>query len=170
MEQIVVGMAECRVADAAGQALVTFALGSCIALAVYDPATRVGGLLHFMLPDSSIDPERGRQNPYRFADTAIPLLLADVEARGAARRRLVAHAAGGARMIGDDRVFDIGRRNYEALARETARAGLPLRGVVVGGGVSRNLRLEIGTGRIWLWEGGMGRYGGEPKNQGADRR
>ena len=154
MEPIVVGIAECRVADVHGQTLTTFALGSCIALAVYDPLARIGGLVHYMLPHSSIDPARGRLNPCLFADTAIPALLASVGERGAARHRLIAHAAGGARMLDDDRVFDIGRRNYEALQREMAGAGVSLRQTAVGGAVSRNLRLEIGTGRIWLWEGG----------------
>jgi chemotaxis protein CheD len=170
MDQIVVGIAECRVANTTGQALVTFALGSCIALAVHDPLAGAGGLLHFMLPDSSIDPERGRQNPAMFADTAIPALLDAVASLGASRQRLVAHAAGGARMVRDERVFDIGRRNYDALRRVLAAAGVPLKGVAVGGMVSRNLRLEIGTGKIRLWEGGKLGYGGEPKNPGADRR
>ena len=64
MDQIIVGMADCRVAEGAGQVLATFALGSCIGLAIYDPQTKVGGLLHYMLPDSSIDPARGKANPY----------------------------------------------------------------------------------------------------------
>jgi chemotaxis protein CheD len=170
VDQIVVGMAECRVAGIQGQALVTFALGSCIALAVHDPVAGAGGLLHFMLPDSSIDPARGRQNPCMFADTAIPALLDAVAALGASRKRLTAHAAGGAHMMGDERLFDIGRRNYDALRREMAAACVPLRGVAVGGTVSRNLRLEIGTGKIRLWEGGTLDYDREPKDPGADRR
>jgi chemotaxis receptor (MCP) glutamine deamidase CheD len=83
---------------------------------------------------------------------------------------LVAHAAGGARMMGDDRVFDIGRRNAEALRLHTDAAGIELRRAVIGGAVSRNLRLEIGTGRIWLWESGALGYVGRPKNASSDRR
>jgi chemotaxis protein CheD len=154
MEQIVVGMAECRIGDTPGQRLTTYALGSCIALTVHDPVAGVGGLLHFMLPDSCIDPERARQNPSVFADTAIPLLLESVGRRGAVRGRLILHAAGGARMIGESRVCEIGRRNYEALRRELAKAGLSLMAQSIGGAVARNLRLDIGTGKIWLWKGG----------------
>ncbi len=58
--------------------LATYALGSCIGLSVYDPKAAVGGLLHYMLPDSAIDPARSRQNPYMFADTGIPKLLEQV--------------------------------------------------------------------------------------------
>ena len=170
MEQIVVGMAECRVANGPHQTLATFALGSCVALAVHDPIARVGGLLHFMLPDSAIDPDRGRQNPSMFADTAIPALLAAVVRLGANPRRLVAHAAGGARMMGDERMFDIGRRNCEALRRHVDAAGIDLRRSLTGGEVSRNLRLEIGTGKIWLWEGGAKGYVAQSKDAGFDRR
>ncbi len=162
MEQIVVGMADCRVADASGQVLATYALGSCIGLTLHDPVAAVGGLLHFMLPDSAIDLNRARQNPCMFADTAIPLLLGEIISRGGAIRRIVAHAAGGARMMGEGRLFEIGRRNYAALRRELARCGLSLASEAIGGAVSRNLRLEIGTGRIWLWEGGRRPYAGKP--------
>ena len=55
MDQIVVGMADCRISDTPGQVLATYALGSCIGLAIHDAKAGVGGLLHFMLPDSSID-------------------------------------------------------------------------------------------------------------------
>lgn len=158
MEQIVVGVADCRVADGADEALTTYALGSCIALAVHDPVARVGGMAHYMLPDSNLEATR-RDNPYVFADTAIPLLLERVEARGADRRRLQAHAAGGARMIGGDTLFEIGRRNEEALRRELARAGLRLETESIGGVRSRNLRLAIGTGHVRIWESG-GRHAG----------
>ena len=170
MEQIVVGMAECRVGSAHGQMLATFALGSCVAVAVHDPEAGVGGLLHFMLPDSSIDPSRGRQNPCMFADLGIPALLDDLAKLGAARGRLVAHAAGGAQMMGDERIFDIGRRNCEAARRHLDAAGIEVRRSIVGGSVSRNLRLQIGTGRIWLWESGALGYAGHPKNASPDRR
>jgi chemotaxis protein CheD len=170
MEPIVVGMAECRFAYQNGQRLVTYGLGSCIALAAHDPVARVGGLLHFMLPDSAIDPERGRKVPWMFADLAIPTLLDTLLRRGAAKPRLEAHAAGGARMLAESGGFEIGRRNHEALRRHLAEAGVRLLSEAVGGSVSRNLRLEVGTGRIWLWEGGKGRHGGQPKDTGVDRR
>ncbi len=153
MEQIVVGMADCKVSADAGQILATFALGSCIALTVFDPRAGVGGLLHYMLPDSIIDPARGQQNPYRFADTGIPKLIEEVFARGASKRLLVAHAAGGASIMDPNNVFDIGRRNHLALRKILWKAGVLLSGEAVGGGSSRTVRLEIGTGRLWLQEG-----------------
>src|SRR4051812_19966375 len=141
MDQIVVSMGEYRLADTPGQVLTTYALGSCIALTAYDPVRAIGGLLHFMLPDSSIDPERARSKPSMFADTAIPLLLNELRRRGALQPRLVVHIAGGARMIGENRSFDVGQRNYEAVRRGLARAAVSIAGESIGGAVARNLRL-----------------------------
>ncbi|MEO8369924.1 MAG: chemotaxis protein CheD [Candidatus Solibacter sp.] len=154
MEQIVVGMADCRVGNVAGQVLATFALGSCIGLVVYDPQAGVGGMLHYMLPDSGIDPVRSRANPYMFADTGIPKLLEQVCGQGASRRRLVAHASGGASIMDPQAIFDIGKRNYLALRKILWKTGILLAGEAVGGGNSRTVRLEIGSGRLWLQENG----------------
>jgi len=168
MEQIIVGMADCRIGDTAGQVLATYALGSCIGLAVYDPKATVGGLLHFMLPDSTIDPARGRENPFMFADTGIPRLLEQVCGRGASRRRLVAHAVGGAQMMDQENVFEIGKRNYLALRKILWKAGVLLQGEVVGGVNSRTVRLEIGTGKLWLQEAGVSReLGSSPSQKGG---
>jgi len=157
VDQIVVGMADCRVADAPGQVLATFALGSCIGLTAYDPNSKVGGLLHFMLPDSTIDPPRGRANPFMFADTGIPLFLDRLCGHGASKRRLIAHAFGAAQMMDEQNVFEIGKRNYLATRRILWKAGILLQGEAVGGTVSRTVRLEIGTGKILLQEGGQKR-------------
>jgi chemotaxis protein CheD len=152
MEQIVVGISDCRVGDANGQVLTTYALGSCIGLAVHDAEAGVGGLLHFMLPDSSIDPAGARENPCKFADTGIPLLLAEAYRRGALKRRLVVTAAGGAQMLDPQNFFDIGRRNYQAMRKLLWKAGLLLHAEAIGGDRSRTVRLEIGSGRFWLQE------------------
>ena len=164
MEQIVVGMSDCRVGDAPGQVLATYALGSCIGLAVHDPDAAVGGLLHFMLPDSTIDPAGGKANPCKFADTGIPLLIAEVCRRGASKRRLVVAAAGAAQMLDPRSFFDIGRRNYQAMRKLLWKAGLLLQAEAIGGDRSRTVRLEIGSGRFWLQEAA-----GEPRELVAGR-
>jgi chemotaxis protein CheD len=149
-----VGMADCRIGDAPGQVLATYALGSCIGLAVHDAKAGVGGLLHFMLPDSAIDHERGRENPWMFADTGIPMLLDRLCARGASKRRLTVRAAGGASMMDQENVFDIGRRNYLAMRKILWKAGVMVHGEAVGGIRSRTVRLEIGSGKFLIQEGG----------------
>jgi chemotaxis protein CheD len=147
-------MADCQVSKTAGQVLSAYALGSCIGLSVHDPRATVGGLLHYMLPDSAIDAGRSGARPYMFADTGIPKLLDEVCGHGALRRRLVAHAVGGAQMINDSMTFDIGKRNCLALRKVLWKFGVLLAGEVLGGGSSRTMRLEIGSGRVWLLEQG----------------
>ncbi len=150
MRPVVVGVADCRVSSDPETVLVTYALGSCIAVAVYDEAARVGGLLHFMLPESGIDPEKARRNPYMFADTGIPLLFRMAYELGAQKRRMVVRAAGGAQVMDDGGVFNIGRRNYLAMRKILWKAGVLVHGEAVGGTVSRSLRLEVATGTLWL--------------------
>jgi chemotaxis protein CheD len=154
VDEIVVGIADCRIGKVPGQVLATYALGSCIGLTVHDPGSGVGGLLHFMLPDSTIDSARGRTNPYMFADTGIPLLLAAVCEQGASKRRLVVQAIGAAQMMDPKNIFEIGKRNYQAMRRILWKAGILLQGEAIGGMKSRTVRLEIGSGRVWLHEGG----------------
>ncbi|MBL8223671.1 MAG: chemotaxis protein CheD, partial [Bryobacterales bacterium] len=72
----------------------TYALGSCIGLMVYDPVVRIGGLLHFMLPESSISPLKAVRNPFLFADTGIPLLFRAAYRLGAEKDRMTVCAVG----------------------------------------------------------------------------
>jgi chemotaxis protein CheD len=147
---VVVGMADCRASADPGRVLVTYALGSCIALVVHDPAARVGGMLHFMLPDSALDAQKAQRNPWMFADTGIPLLLRAVREAGASSRRLAAYAAGGARVNDEGGIFNIGKRNALAMRKLLWKEGLMLREEELGGAVPRSVRLEIGSGRCLL--------------------
>ncbi len=151
---VVVGMADCRLSGDPEDVLATYALGSCIAVAAHDPVARVGGMLHYMLPDSAIEPEKARLNPWMFADTGIPLLFRKLYALGAARRRLLVCAAGGAQVTDEQCIFNIGKRNALALRKLCWKSGILLRQAELGGAVSRSVRLEIGSGRCWLWTAG----------------
>lgn len=157
MNRLVVDMADCKVSANSGDVLITYALGSCIGLAMYDPAARVGGLLHFMLPDSSLDAARAEANPYRFADRGVPALLETVCARGAERRRLRIAVAGAAEIMDPGELFNIGKRNRAALHRILWKEGLLIAAESVGGTAPRTLGLEIGNGRCFL------RAGSEPE-------
>jgi chemotaxis protein CheD len=170
VDQIIVGMADCQIADGVEKVLATYALGSCIGLALYDPQTKVGGLLHFMLPDSTIDPARGKANPYMFADTGIPLLVEQVCGRGALKRRLIVRAAGGAQMMDQENIFEIGKRNYLAMRKILWRSGVLLHAEAVGGVRSRTVRLELSTGKFFLLEGGEQRelVATSPRREGGN--
>jgi len=149
-KSIVVDIADLRVAADPEAELVTYSLGSCIGLAIWDPQSRVGGLLHYMLPDSSIARDRMSLNPAMFADTGIPLLFRTAYSRGAHKRRLVVKVAGGASMFPTDDRFDIGRQNYTALRKIFWRNNVLIQSEHVGGSISRTMRLQIGTGRVTI--------------------
>ncbi len=145
-----VGTGEVRSANVPGISLVTYALGSCIAIAVHDPLAKVAGLLHLMLPESSVDPSKAQESPGRFADTGVPALLREACAAGASKRRLVVYLAGGAQVIEDQGIFNIGKRNHLAARKLLWREGVIVHGEAVGGRESRSVRLEVDTGRFFV--------------------
>jgi len=154
MSALVVGISDCKVSQDAESILVTYALGSCIAVTMYDPVAKVAGMLHYMLPESGIDASKAQQNPCMFADTGIRLLLERVKAGGAQPRRMVVRLTGGAQVLDGEGVFQIGKRNYLAARKILWKAGVLIAAEAVGGEVARTVRLEVGTGRMWLREGG----------------
>lgn len=154
MIQVTVGIADCRVSADRDTVLATYALGSCIAVLVHDPVAAVAGLLHYMLPDSSLDPGKAERNPFLFADTGIPRLIAAVCDCGARRERLVARIAGGAQTLNGHQRFQIGRRNQRAARRILREAGVAVRSEAVGAEVSRTVLLETGSGRALVRESG----------------
>jgi chemotaxis protein CheD len=154
MAQVVVGISDCRVSVDTAATLVTYALGSCIAVMLYDPVRKVGGMLHFMLPESSLDRNKAAANPFMFADTGIPTLLEQIRACGSDGKRLQVRLAGGAQVLDPQNVFAIGRRNYLAARKELWKFGLLVSGEAVGGELSRTVRLSVDSGKSWLREGG----------------
>ncbi len=150
MANLVVGIADCQVSKSRDHVLVTYALGSCIAVAIHDPVAGVGGMLHFMLPESAISPVKAGENPYMFADTGIPLLFRRAYEYGAEKRRLTVRVAGGSQVMDREGVFNIGKRNYLALRKILWKAGVLVQGEDVGGHLSRTVRLDIASGRFWL--------------------
>ncbi len=154
MRSLIVGIADCQVSADPEGVLVTYALGSCIAVAIHDPVARVAGMLHYMLPESSIDAVKAKERPFMFADTGIPMLFRRAYELGADKKRIVVRVAGGAQVMNDKGVFDIGRRNYLALRKILWKAGVLIHGEEVGGNNSRTVRLEVSSGTMWLRGGG----------------
>jgi chemotaxis protein CheD len=153
MAALVVGVGDCQVTNDPEAVLVTYALGSCIAVVIYDPVSLVGGLLHFMLPESSIDGDKARERPYMFADTGIPLLFQSAYKLGAAKPRMVVAVLGGAQIVSSGDSLNIGKRNHLALRKIFWKAGVMVRHEDVGGTTSRTVRLEVRSGRVILRQG-----------------
>jgi chemotaxis protein CheD len=147
-----VGVAEMKIGVVAGEILITHALGSCLGITIHDPVAGVGGLLHVMLPDSTIDPHKSAQNPAMFVDTGVPRLFHACYNAGAEKGRIVLKVAGGACTSDDEEhdYFKIGKRNVTALRKLLWKNGVLLKASDVGGTKSRTMTLEIGSGEVLL--------------------
>lgn len=130
--------------------LSTYALGSCIGVIAYDPAVKVGGLLHLMLPDSTISPEKAAAQPAMFANTGLPLFFRALNGLKADRSRLRIFVTGGACVLASHDNFKIGERNTKATLDFLSANGMRPRQVVTGGTTNRTVHLEIATGAMTL--------------------
>ncbi len=143
---VVVGMSDMKVSNDPKAILVTYSLGSCIGIAVHDPIAGVGGILHFMLPDSSLDIAKARGNPFIFADTGIPALFQAAYGLGAKKERLKVVIAGGANILDPKDFFQIGKKNYAAAKRLFDKNRLSPSYEDVGGEVDRTVSLMVHNG------------------------
>lgn len=165
MRQVVVGVGDGGVTRDPDTVLVTYALGSCVAVMLHDPIAGVAGMVHYMLPESSMSIEKSNARPWMFADTGISNLLQATLQQGADKRRLLVFAAGGAQVMDDSGVFNIGKRNCLALRKVLWKFGLTAHAEETGGTIARTVRMEVGTGRVW-WQ----TPGGEPREMNARPR
>lgn len=153
--QIVVGVSEWAISVSPQDMLVTYSLGSCLGLALYDPEVGVGGLLHAMMPVSTLDPVRARTQPAMFVDTGVGTLLTELFRLGARRGSLVATVAGGASQITGGQTFRIGQRNHTVLRRMLWKNDILIAAEDVGGTRSRTIFLDMSTGRTLVKSDGL---------------
>jgi len=143
-------MADMKLTRDGKAVLTTYTLGACIGVVLYDPREKVGGILHFMLPESRMDPQKARLNPWIFADTGLPLFFEEAFRLGGEKKRIWIKVVGGAEVMGDSAYFSIGKRNYLALRKILWFHNFPLLSEAVGGNVNRAVRLEVSTGKLWV--------------------
>ena len=149
-EVIKVGMADlnlCRDPDI----ITTLGLGSCIGIALYDPSTKIGGLAHIMLPDST--KMRNNSNIAKFADTGIEELLNRMIKAGAVKSRLEAKIAGGAKMFevsGLSDIGNVGQRNAEASRAKLKQLGIRLIAEDTGLNYGRTVELHCDNGDYYI--------------------
>ena len=143
---VTVGISEMYVSNNPDDLLVTYSLGSCVGLSVYDPKVRVGGLIHCMLPLSKIDPAKAAAKPQMFVDKGLPALLQAVYDLGATRRNLIAKVAGAAKLLDERGAFRIGERNYTVLRKLLWKNDILIAAEDVGGSIARTMYLHMDTG------------------------
>ena len=159
MSLLTVGVSDCIVSRNPDAILATHALGSCVAVAVYDPVTHVAGLLHFLLPDSGMDRVKAEARPFVYADTGIPRLFHAAYSMGANRANLITAAFGGAHLThsSEGEALTIGKRNCLAMRKILWKAGLMLHHEDLGGTTPRTVHVEAAQGRVVISHGQMQR-------------
>lgn len=157
-EIIKVGMADLKVCKSPN-GVTTLGLGSCVGIALRDPVTKVGGLAHIMLPDSTAI--RQNSNIPKFADTGIEELVRQMVAAGANRSKLVAKIAGGAQMFAFQSKSDLGRvgdRNVEAVKKKLQEMKIPILAEDTGKSHGRTVIFYPETGDFVIRSVGSGEH------------
>lgn len=160
MKTIILGVGEHGTSNMPGYQLKTYALGSCVAVIFLDIDNRSIGMAHIALPNSEINPERALKYPAYFADTGIPVLLKEMIKLGYAEsgRKMKVKLVGGASMLDDDRLFQIGERNISAIRQALSACGLSVAAQDLGGKISRNVTVEADTGAVIIASRGIGTW------------
>lgn len=146
--ELFVGVAECT-AGGADAVLATLGLGSCVAVILFDPDRKIGGMAHILLPSRSLS--RATDNPGRFPQTALPLLVDRMMALGADRRGLTARLVGGASMFANlapSGSMQMGDRNVIAVREVLNQLAIPIVGEEVGGNVGRSVWFTVDNGQV----------------------
>jgi chemotaxis protein CheD len=148
--KIIVGVADMRFSSDPEDVIITYSLGSCIGLTLFDSEKKIGGLVHCMLPLSKIDAAKAAANPYMFIDSGVTAILQTLFDLGAQRKSLVAKVAGGSQIMDDKGIFNIGERNNTVVRKMLWKNNILISGEEVGGSVPRTMSLNLATGKTIL--------------------
>ncbi len=146
-----VGIGESAVSKNAEDTIKTYALGSCVAVIMYDRVQKVAGMVHLALPDSDLNKEKSISSPCYFVNTGLPHLLNEMQKNGARLNRTWIKMAGGSTMMDSDNRFDIGRRNVIAIKRFLWKKGFGIIKQDTGGNISRTVTISVDTGEIKIF-------------------
>ena len=150
----IVQVSDAKLSRCPEDVLATYSLGSCIGVCVYDPVVCIGGLLHYQLPSSQIDPAKSQKNPFMFADSGMLWLMKNMLCAGARTKRIQVKIAGGATMQGGPNGFEIGKRNILAIRKIAWKHRLFIEGEDVGGTSPRHMSLTMANGEVMIKSNG----------------
>ena len=148
--RIQVGIGEFAVSNDPDVVVITHALGSCVAVCLWDEDAGVAGLVHVLLPDSRINPQRAETQPGAFADTGIPTLFHEAYRYGVRKERCQVRLIGGADITHANNATggpSVGRRNIQATRAVLWRNGVMVRGEELGGSIPRTVSIAVASGR-----------------------
>jgi chemotaxis protein CheD len=147
-----VGVADLKISGHIEDLLITYALGSCLGITVYDIRLKRAGLLHCMMPDSSIDRSKAAGNPYLYVDSGMKVMLDNFFCNGSRKHDLIIRVTGGSssKENEEEDFFQIGRRNFVSLRKYLWNEGLMLKAYDVGGYGARTVTLEVENGKMLI--------------------
>ena len=151
-QSIYIGLGEIAVTKDPLAILTCSGLGSCIALSIYDPVCKIGGMAHMLLPKYRSKYDVGSP-PSKYIDSGTPMLINRLIKHGAAKQNLIVKIAGGAKMLsipGEYNHLDIGQKNITEIKEALIRENLPLCGADVGGGYGRTVQLFLDSGKTMV--------------------
>ncbi len=149
--KLIVGVGDCKASADSNSEIKTFALGSCVAIIILDPKTRVGAMAHIALPDSNINLKKAAAEPFYFADTGIPMLFKQMAKLGSMKHNgYIVKLIGGAKVMQTDDHFDIGARNINTIRKILWQNKLLITAEDVGANHSRTVSLDMSMGKITI--------------------
>ena len=154
MKTTVVGISDMKVSNNIEETLITYSLGSCLGVIIYDPTVRVAGMLHSMLPLSKIDPHKAKASPYMFVDTGIPLMFKEAYRLGAEKKNIIVRAVGCSSLLDEKGFFKIGERNFTVLRKLLWKNNILIEKQDIGGTQSRTASIKVESGDVKIKSGG----------------
>lgn len=151
-ENTVVGVGDMGLRKADSGRLITYALGSCVAIGLFDPQSRVAGLLHAMLPSVRYATERTRDRHWMFVDTGVPQMFRDAYEEGAEKKRLRVVVAGGAsvRLSSNNDMFQVGAKNVAMVKALLQKNAVTVAAWHTGGNHARTLAFDLASGEATI--------------------
>jgi chemotaxis protein CheD len=155
MSKIIVDISAGEISGNPEDEIITYSLGSCLGITVFDPVVGIGGMIHCMLPLSKTDREKAKIKPYMFVDTGMSMLLSELFQMGVTRENAIVQVAGGARSLDKKNLFKIGERNFTVLRKILWKNNMLIKSKDVGSNKTRTVRMDIATGNVYVKSGGI---------------
>ncbi|MHC4872662.1 MAG: chemotaxis protein CheD [Planctomycetota bacterium] len=153
--QHTVGISEMCISSSSEDVIVTYSLGSCVGVSLFDSSSGLGAMIHCMLPLSKKNPAKAETTPCMFVDTGVSLMLQEMFNRGAKRESIIAKVAGGGMLMDSKKMFKIGDRNYAVCRKILWKNNILIDGEDVGGTNPRTMSLNLSSGETTIKSRGL---------------
>lgn len=147
---ITVGISDAKLSAGTGATLITYALGSCLGVTVYDPVKKIGGLLHCLLPLSNTAPDKAAANPFMFVDTGVTNFLNMFFSAGGSKDSMIVKIAGCGNMQDQNNHFNIGQRNHTVLRKILWKNNILIAAEMIGGTDAKTMSLSLSDGKCLI--------------------